>query len=215
MRLKFQERLAGVESEWQSDVQRIREGTSTRTRQLVEQHEKEVHRLEERLRADNEAAMLTSTDLVKHHSQSVGELLAKWENSAYTIEQLQKSVVARQEDLMRQQSLEGQDMASRKLADIELQWKAFVGEMELQRSQLEEVVKAELERNNAEDRKRLEEECARVRQDKGHLEEMKMQFSQEVNQWRQEETQQAEKWGQEREKLRQDVLLFEGMQSNH
>lgn len=211
MRLKFQERLAGVESEWQTDVQRIREGTSTTTRQLVEQHQEEVHRLEERLRADNESAMQTSTDLVKHHSKSVGELLAKWENSAYTIEQLQKSVVARQEDLMRQQSLDGQDMASRKLADIELQWKAFVTEMELQRSQLEEVVKAELERNNAEDRKRLEEEWARVRQDKSHLEAMKVQFSQEVNQWRQEETQQAEKWCQERDKLRQDVLLFEGM----
>lgn len=171
-------------------------------------------RLEARLKADAEVggATATSADLLRSHSRSVSELLAKWEASAHAIETLQQSVVARQEDLLlRQQAFDPSGETVQKVAvDLEHQWKDFLANMEAQKTSLETILKTgQLEQAKAEEAK-LETDKAKLETERRELEELKCRFAQEVRDWRTREGEAATRWRDERSALRSDVQLFEG-----
>ena len=183
----------------------------------AEAHQEALTRLEGRLRAEGEGERATATaaELLRSHSRSVSELLAKWEASAHAIEALQQSVVARQEDLLlRQQALEGTPLADQQSStalavDLERQWKDFVAQMQAAQKSTLETILATSESGHLEQQKALKADRAKLDAERSELEALRSRFSEEVREWRAREGAQATKWRDEREALRADVRSFE------
>lgn len=210
MRNRYQERLSSIEGEWRTDVKRIQDLYTTANQQMCEEHQNEIRRLEERLSCDDENRLQYSSDILRKQNKSVGELLAKWEQSAYKIEQLQSSVVARQEDLIRQQAISDNDnLSNKRLADIENYYKTFIVDLEQQRVLFEQTIKFEQEKTLTDGQLKIQQQNECLNVEKMELENLRQKFAGEVNEWRQKECIEAEKLQKKREKLREDVLIFE------
>lgn len=210
MRSKYKERLNEMEEEYEKETKRLQESYSAATKQMMEEHEIEVKRLEKRLRNDDEFAIQSSTDLVKHQTKCVTELMAKWEESAFNIEKMQRSVIAKQEELVREQMINNDEQVlTNKFSDIESKWKGFIEEMQKQHLEFQETIKIEKENILAMEEKKMDTIREGLDNEKATIEQLRRQFAEEVNDWRQKESVAAEKLHKERNKLKEDVLLFE------
>ncbi|OTF83293.1 hypothetical protein BLA29_008752, partial [Euroglyphus maynei] len=109
VRNKYKERLSTIEQEYRNENKHLQEQYQSTAKQMIEEHDTELKRLEQRLQMENESSLQTSSDLVRKQAKSVTELMAKWEESAFKIEKLQRSVIAKQEEMAREQMLNNSD----------------------------------------------------------------------------------------------------------
>lgn len=214
MREKYQQRLATVEAEWKNDVKRIQDMYAVANRQISNEHQNEIRRLEDRIRVDSEQSAELSTGIIDRQNRNVTELLAKWEESAHKIEQLQRSVVARQEELFRQHNnSEREEIWKPKLSEIEAQYKQFIAQLQQQKDEFEKTIKAEQDRVITTEQAKINEKNSQLDEQKSEMEEMRQEFAREVNEWRQKESVEVEKLQRKRDKLREEVLIFEEKRS--
>lgn len=214
IRDKYNERLLTIEQEYQNENKHLQEQYTATTKQMIEEHENELKRLEQRLRSENESSLQTSSDLVRQQAKSVTELMAKWEESAFKIEKLQRSVIAKQEEMAREQMLNNSDdVLANKVSEIEDRWKSFLNDMQHQRIELETVIRDEHEKYFSEEQLRLKEIEEKTNEERKELEIMRQKFAAEVDEWRQKESIEAQQLHEERKKLKEELTLFEERRS--
>ncbi|XP_046913184.2 uncharacterized protein LOC124494078 [Dermatophagoides farinae] len=210
IRDKYNERLVKIEEEYRKDNEHIQEQYDTTTKRMIEEHEMELKRLEQRLSTETESSLQTSSDLVHNQTKSVTELMAKWEESAYKIEKLQRSVIAKQEEISRLQTMNNSDdVLANKVTEIDERWKTFLNDMQQQRNDLETMIRDEHEKYFNDEQSRMKVCEEKMNQEHKELESMKEKFAEEVMEWRQRESVDAQQLMDERKKLKEEITLFE------
>lgn len=209
MKDKYQQRLAHLESEWRADLARTRESHSAVLAELNEQHQQDIARLEQRAQFETDEALQNSNELVKRQSRTIGEMLVKWEESARKIESLQKTVIARQEELARERAQAPPEEQQIDRIALEDQWQAFLEQLQQQRTQFETILERERDKMDAQAGQKLDEARQELEKERAELTQMKANFVREVNEWRDRQATDAVKSLRDREKLKEDVFAFE------
>ncbi|KAF7492816.1 hypothetical protein SSS_02977 [Sarcoptes scabiei] len=210
---KYRERLETIEKDYNVECDRLKQSHSDTTKKMIEEHELELKRLEQRLRTETEIIKQNDDDSIRGQTKQLSELLAKWENSVKRIEQLQRSVLAKQEELIQK------DLGRMISSDDDLFYRfderceKFLGQILRQQNDLEANLKNENQKLFSEERENLQRKEKRLDEDQRELEELRMKFANEVNDWRQNETIEANRQRLDRDRLKENLLVFEERRS--
>ena len=82
--------------EWLEEVDRLKDFHIQSVKRLTEQHEDDIGRLRRIKEQEIEAV-----SVLQSHGRTLDGLLAKWESSAQQIEDLHKTIIQKQEDMLR------------------------------------------------------------------------------------------------------------------
>ena len=187
-------------------MEKLREQNRVKIEQLQNDHNRELERLKSRFDTQTEYSLNSSTELLTKQSTNITELLSKWEESAFKIEQLQRSVLSHQESLTKPDMFES---LNTKFNDIETEWKKFFTEYPNYVAKIDEKLNYEREKLFQNYQQRTENELLRLENDRKELEDGKVNFSKEVHEWRKKEANSLRIYQGQREKLQQDIVIFE------
>lgn len=209
MRRRNNERVQYLENEWQREVERLKESHSNAMRKVSEDHEQDLSRLR-RIKEQE----IESVNALQNHGLSLEALLDKWEKSAQQIEQLHKSVITKQEEILKHK-FSDIEVKNKHLEDVEVNWHSLITELEIERSRCSDETK-KLYDIIEQQKQLLQSEQRQVMEDKLFLEENKKKqiqekqsFDTECNRIRDALRKETEAVNEERIKLKEELNCLE------
>lgn len=176
MRRRQGDRLQSLEKEWHSEVDRLKKMHNNNVKKLIEQHEQDIARIRKIKEQEIE-----SVNSLQNHGLSLDHLLGKWEASAQQIETLHKSVIAKQEQILKEKfvSLETKD---KKFDAIEINWNSLINELEKERNKMN-LEQKKLSEIIEEQKSILQNEQKQIIQERFEIENKKREFENEKKQF--------------------------------
>lgn len=176
LRRRYNERVQYLENEWEKEVERLKEMHSNTTKKLTEQHEQDLSRMR-RIKEQE----IESVNALQNHGSSLESLLSKWEKSAQQIEELHRSVITKQEEILKEKFTDI-DQKNKRLDDVELNWQTLINELEKERNRctdeqrkLYDIIEGQKQILQTE-QKRIKEEQLELESDKRKLDEERHKF---------------------------------------
>ena len=209
MRKRNNERVQYLENEWQREVERLKESHSSAMNKVSEQHEQDLARLR-RIKEQE----IESVNALQNHGLSLEALLDKWEKSAQQIEELHKSVITKQEEILKHK-FNDIEVKNKRLDDVEVNWHSLITELEIERSRcsdetkkLYDIIEQQKQLLQSEQRQVMEDRLL-LEDNKKRLNEEKHSFDTESNRIRDSLRKETEALNDERIKLKEEFNCLE------
>jgi chromosome segregation ATPase len=209
LRRRYNERVQYLENEWEKEVERLKEMHSSSIKKLTEQHEQDLSRIR-RIKEQE----IESVNALQNHGSSLESLLSKWEKSAQQIEELHRSVITKQEEILKEKFTDIEHK-NKRLDDVELNWHSLINELEKERNRctdeqkkLYDIIEGQKLLLQTE-QKRINEELLELENDKKKLAEEKHKFEIESNYARDSIKKETHIFNEERIKLKDEIMKIE------
>jgi hypothetical protein len=209
LRRRYNERVQYLENEWEKEVERLKEMHNSSIKKLTEQHEQDLSRIR-RIKEQE----IESVNALQNHGSSLESLLSKWEKSAQQIEELHRSVITKQEEILKQKFTDI-EQKNKRLDDVELNWHSLINELEKERNRctdeqkkLYDIIEGQKLLLQTE-QKRINEELLELENDKKKLAEEKHKFEIESNYARDSIKKETHIFNEERIKLKDEIMKIE------
>jgi Fas-binding factor 1 len=209
LRRRYNERVQYLENEWEKEVERLKEMHSSSMKKLTEQHEQDLSRIR-RIKEQE----IESVNALQNHGSSLESLLSKWEKSAQQIEQLHRSVITKQEEILKEKFTDI-EQKNKRLDDVELNWHSLINELEIERNRctdeqkkLYDIIEGQKLLLQTE-KKRINEQLLELESDKKKLLEEKHKFEMESNYARDSIKKETDTFNEERIKLKDEIMKME------